>query len=153
MGLADDKKSAVFLVDADAVPSGDGTCSPSAEQCEQVTLKEGDLEFFELQSGTAGVVQYQLSLTTIKKVKASSTAVAAKARARESKAGREYIRNLVAEDPDVLSSWDYNKTLGVLIRKDPVASPDVANVPPAVADDVAGQAVQQTSTVLTVPGS
>jgi hypothetical protein len=151
LGLADDKKSAVFLVDGEAVPSGDGVCAPSAGQCQQVTLKAGDLEFFEMQSGTAGVVEYQLSLTSIKKVKASSTAVAAKARARESKAGREIIRQLVATDPSALATWDYSKSLGLLVRKDPLVTPDVANVPQTVADSAAGQPVDQTSTVLTLP--
>jgi hypothetical protein len=153
LGLADDKQSAIFLVDADADSEGDGKCMPSADQCEQISLKEGDLEFFELQSGTAGVVQYQLSLTSIKKVTAHSKAAAARARARESKAGREHLREVVADNPDVLSNWDYSRSLGLLVSKDPVASPDVANVPDTVADSAAGQAVDQTSTVLTVPGS
>ncbi|MCW2983303.1 MAG: hypothetical protein JWR63_873 [Conexibacter sp.] len=153
LGLAADQKSAIFLVDADAVPSGDGTCQPSDDECEQVQLKAGDVEFFDLQSGTAGVVQYQLTLDSIKKVTASSKATAAAAHARESKAGREYLRQLVADDPTALDSWDYSKSLGLLVRKDPVTTPDVANVPAAVADGASGQAVEQTSTVLTVPGS
>jgi hypothetical protein len=153
LGLADDQKSAIFLVDADAVPSGDGTCQPSEDQCEQVTLKAGDVEFFDLQSGTAGVVQYQLTLESIKKVTAAKAATAKAAHARESKAGREYLRQLVADNPSALDSWDYSRSLGLLIRKDPVATPDVANVPAAVADGASGQAVEQTSTVLTVPGS
>jgi len=151
LGLQDDKKHAVFLIDGEAVPSGDGHCDPSPEECEKLTMEPGDLEFFELQTGTAGVVEYQLELISIHKVKVSSKAVAAKARARESKAGREHLRELVAADPTALAGWDYSKNLGLLIRKDPVATPDVANVPQAVADDAAGQAVQQTSTVLTVP--
>ncbi|HWH92836.1 MAG TPA: hypothetical protein VNT03_03160, partial [Baekduia sp.] len=151
LGLQDDKQSAVFLVDADAVPSGDGKCLPSHDECEQIVLKEGDMEFFEMQSGTAGVVEYQLELTSIKKVTASSTAVAAAARARESKAGREYLRELVASDPGALQGWDYSKNLGLLVSTDPVITPDVANVPQTVADGAAGQAVEQTSTVLTVP--
>jgi hypothetical protein len=153
LGLADDQKSAIFLVDADAVPTGDGTCQPSPEECEQVELKAGDVEFFDLQSGTAGVVQYQLSLESIKKVSVASKATAAAAHARESKAGREYLRQLVAENPTALDDWDYSKSLGLLIRKDPVATPDVANVPSTVAGQASGQAVESTSTVLTVPGS
>src|SRR3954451_15238729 len=57
LGLQDDKKHAVFLINEGAAPSGDGHCLPSPQQCEQVTLGEGDIEFFELQSGTAGVVE------------------------------------------------------------------------------------------------
>jgi hypothetical protein len=147
LGLKSDGKSAVFLVDADAVPSGDGTCEPSPDSCEQVVLKVGDVEFFELQSGTAGVVQYQLQLKDIKTGKASTKASAARAHARESKAGREYIRQLVAENPTALDAWGFSSKLGVLISKDPV----VANVPADVADAAAGQEPVDTSTVLTVP--
>jgi hypothetical protein len=153
LGLTEDQKSAIFLVDADAVPNGDGVCKPSADQCEQIELTEGDVEFFDLQSGTAGVVQYQLTLDSIKKVAAGSKAQASAARARESKAGREYLRQLVAENPTALDDWDYSRSLGLLISKDPVVTPDVANVPAGVADTAAGQAVESTSTVLTVPGS
>jgi hypothetical protein len=151
LGLQDDKKHAVFLIDGEAVPSGDGHCEPSPQECEKLTMAVGDLEFFELQTGTAGVVQYQLELTSISKVKAKSKAVAAKAHARESKAGREHLRELVASDPNALEGWDFAKGVGLLVRKDPVVTPDVANVPDTVADDAAGQVVQQTSTVLTTP--
>jgi hypothetical protein len=153
LGLKDDLKTAIFLVDADAVPSGDGICQPSPEDCEQIELKKGDIEFFDLQSGTAGVVQYQLELTSISRQAAASKASASRAHARESKAGREYLRQLVADNPDALASWDYSKSLGLLVEKDPVAQPDVANVPAPVADAADGQAVEQTSTVLTVPAT
>jgi hypothetical protein len=149
LGLKDDGKSAVFLVDGDAVPSGDGTCEPSEEACEQVVLQKGDIEFFELQSGTAGVVQYQLEVKDISKHKAATVAAAARSHARESRAGREYIRELVAGDPTALDAWDYSSKLGLLVSKEP----EVANVPPAVADAAAGQTVQNTSTVLTVPAA
>jgi|GEM_PF-552994 len=151
LGLADDQKSAVFLINADAVPNGDGHCTPSPSDCQQITLKAGDTEFFDLQSGTAGVVQYQLDLKSIHKYKAATKASAAKAHARESKAGREALRQLVADDPTALSSWDYSKSLGLLVQKDPATTPDVANVPSSIADEAAGAAVGQTSTVLTVP--
>ena len=147
LGLKSDGKSAVFLVDADAVPSGDGACEPSPDSCEQVVLKKGDVEFFELQSGTAGVVQYQLELKDITTSKAATKASAARAHARESKAGREYIRQLVAQDPTALDAWDFSSKLGLLVSKEPV----VANVPADVADAAAGQAPVDTSTVLTVP--
>jgi hypothetical protein len=153
LGLQDDQKSAVFLINADAVPNGDGSCKPSRDDCQQIVLKAGDIEFFDLQSGTGGVVQYQLDLKSIKKYKAASKASAAKAHARESKAGREYLRQLVVDNPTALDTWDYSKNLGLLVQKDPETTPDVANVPDAVADTAAGTTVDQTSTVLTVPST
>lgn len=152
LGLADDGKSAIFLIDGAAEPSGDGKCTPSRDQCEQVALKAGDTEFLDLQSGTAGTVEYTLTVKSIKKA-TTSQAAAAKARARESKAGREVLRQLVSDDPALLDNWNYSRSLGLLISKDPQATPDVANVPAQVVGSADGQAVGSTSTVLTVPGS
>jgi hypothetical protein len=151
LGLKDDQKTAIFLVDAGAVPSGDGSCQPSRDNCEQIELKAGDTEFFDLQSGTAGLVQYQLDMVSIQKVKASTTAKAAQARARESRAGREYLRQVVADDPTALAAWNYSSKLGLLVEQDQTVVPDVANVPAGVAAAADGQAIEQTSTVLTVP--
>ena len=153
MGPADDKQGAVFVVNTPTVPTGDGKCQPSADDCQKVSLKTGDVEFFDMQGGTAGVVEYQLTLLSLKKVTAASAAKAAAARTREAKAGRDILRQLVADNPSALGNWNYSKSLGLLVRKDPETTPDVANVPSSVADKASGQAVQSTSTVLTVPGS
>lgn len=137
MGLSADKRSATFLINGDVVPSGDGHCTPSPTDCQQITLTRGDIEFFDMQSGTAGVVQYQLELLNIK----ATTTTAAKAqtaKARESKAGRDVIRQIVATDPDKLSSLTYNKSLGLLQRT--AAKP-------------AGEAVSKTNTVVSGSGS
>ena len=93
------------------------------------------MEFFELQSGTAGVVQYQLSSRT------SRSPRPPRRRPRPgptpaSPAGREYIRQLVADDPTALDAWDFSSKLGLLVAKEP----DVANVPADVADAADGQA-------------
>ncbi|WP_027008108.1 hypothetical protein [Conexibacter woesei] len=137
MGLSADKRSATFLINGDVVPSGDGHCTPSPTDCQQITLTRGDIEFFDMQSGTAGVVQYQLELLNIK----ATTTTAAKAqtaKARESKAGRDVIRQIVATDPDKLSSLTYNKSLGLLQR---------------TAVKPAGEAVSKTNTVVSGSGS
>lgn len=152
LGLADDGKSAIFLVDGSAEPSGDGKCTPSRDDCEQIALKVGDTEFLDLPSGTAGTVEYTLTIKSIKKA-TTTKATAAKARARESKAGREVLRQLVSDDPTLLDNWNYSRSLGLLVSKDPQSTPDVANVPSKVAGSADGQAVGSTSTVLTVPGS
>jgi hypothetical protein len=141
LGLSNDGKSAVFLVDGGAVPTGDGTCKPSSDQCEQILLKKGDVEFFEMQSGTAGVVQYQLELTSIAKSTAASKASAAKAHARESRAGREYLRQIVAENPSALAGWSFSTQLGLLVETAPATTADVANLPKDVAAMAAGQQV------------
>jgi hypothetical protein len=153
LGLQADQKHVVFLISADAEVEGDASCLPSKDDCQQIVLEAGDTEFLQLQSGTAGVVEYQLDLTSITKVKASTKASAAKAHTRESKAGRDYIRQLVADDPDALSAWTFSKGSGLLVQQDSATTPDVANVPENLAGAVTGQPVQQTATVLTVPST
>jgi hypothetical protein len=139
LGLKDDGKTAVFLISADAVPSGDGVCKPSADSCETVELKKGDIEFFDLQTGTAGVVQYQLELTSIDKGKAATKASAARAHTRESKAGREYLRAVMADQPDLLQGWDFSAKTGLLVDKTAdLASGDIAHLPPGLADAADG---------------
>jgi hypothetical protein len=90
-------------------------------------------------------------MVSIQKVKAPTTAKAAQARARESRAGREYLRQVVADDPTALAAWNYSSKLGLLVEQDQTVVPDVANVPAGVAAAADGQAIEQTSTVLTVP--
>lgn len=150
LGVTPDAKSAVFLVSSDAVPTGDGTCKPSKDACAQVVMQQHDLEYFELQSGTAGVVQYQLEITRIGKATAKTTAAAAKLRARESSAGRDYLRQVRAEDPSRLVGWSFSKETG-LLAETPDVNTAVANVPAAIARAAEGMAPQGTATVLTVP--
>jgi hypothetical protein len=121
MGVSDDGKSAVFLISNDSVPSGDGTCTPSADACETVTLKPGETEFFDLQNGTAGITEYELDVTKITKGKAKTSAEAAKAHTRESSAGREYLRTVIAADPKTMSDWQWDQDLGQLVSMAPAA--------------------------------
>jgi hypothetical protein len=111
LGVLKDGKTAVFLVSSDATATGDGSCKPRATNCETIQLKAGDTEFFDLSTGTAGVIQYQLDLLSVGKRDAASTAVAAKRRARESKAGRDILRAAVKQTD---LGFDYIPRLGVL---------------------------------------
>lgn len=150
LGVSEDKKSAVFLVSSDAEPTGDGTCRPSNDECSQVVMQEKDLEFFELQTATAGLVQYQLEVTAITKGKAKTSATAAKIRARESAAGRDYLREVMADTPERLDGWSFSKASGLLDYAG-AAREDVAHVPAAVARAASGESADEPATVLTVP--
>jgi hypothetical protein len=139
LGMKKDGETAVFLVSSDAVPSGDGKCRPSTRNCESLELQAGDTEHFDLQTGTAGVVQYRLDLRSVEKKTAASSARAAKAHARESRAGREWLRLTVAADPTFLAAWDYSKRLGVLVERTPdEQAADVAHLPEDVAQAAEG---------------
>lgn len=117
LGVSDDGKSATFMVTSEAEPSGDGKCAPTRDQCETLTLRPGDTEFFDMQSGTAGMVTYQLDLKKIRKVKVASTARAAVAHARESQAGRDALRSMLADDPELLDGWTFQPETGLLVAE------------------------------------
>lgn len=150
LGVTDDKKSAVFLVSSDADVTGDGTCKPSPEECAQVVLQDKDLEFFDVQTSTAGTVQYQLEITAITKGKAKTSATAAKLRVRESAAGRDVLREIMAFEPERLQGWSFSKSTG-LLGYDGDAAKDVAHLPAAVARAASGAPAEEPATVLTVP--
>jgi hypothetical protein len=66
-GLSKDGKSAVFMVDASAVATGDGECKPHPSNCETIRLRKGETEFFDVEDEEGNVVaQYQLDLVDIK---------------------------------------------------------------------------------------
>lgn len=111
LGVLKDGKTAVFLVSSDATATGDGACKPRASNCQTIQLKAGDTEFFDLSTGTAGVIQYQLDLLSVSRRTATSSAVASKRRARESKAGRAILRAAVKQTD---LGFDYIPRLGVL---------------------------------------
>ena len=48
LGVLDDKKTAVFLLDSGVIAQGDGTCKPSRTSCETIQIREGETEFFDV---------------------------------------------------------------------------------------------------------
>ena len=93
LGIRQNGKTAVFMVDANVVPRGDGTCRPSPVDCETIHLREGHTELFDV-TDEAGTVtaQYQLDLLDVKRRTTASAAKAMAFRARASKAGRKVLR-------------------------------------------------------------
>ena len=93
LGVSGDRKSALFLVDGRVEAQGDGSCKPSPVNCETISMREGDTEFFDV-VGEDGTVeaQYQLDLVDIKRGSTASASKAAAAKAKESPAGRRVLR-------------------------------------------------------------
>jgi hypothetical protein len=120
MGIMSDGRTAVFLVNADATPQGDATCKPKKTECTYVYLHEGDTEFFDVGSGSAGTVQYELKVLHVDARKTTSQAAAAQSYARESRAGREVLR---AESAS-LGYLHFSRYTGTLVPVDPSASGD-----------------------------
>ena len=78
VGLLEDEKTAVFLVDSTIQAVGDGECHPTPESCETVRMQEGDTMFFDVVdpgTGESGE-QYQLDLLDIYKKKGARSSKA-----------------------------------------------------------------------------
>lgn len=99
LGVTADKKRAVFMVDANVRPQGDGVCRPDPVACETIELAEGETEFFDVyaenEDGTLSeepAAQYQLDVLKIRRTTSAGTAKAAAARAKQAAAGRKLLR-------------------------------------------------------------
>jgi hypothetical protein len=93
LGPGKDAKTAVFMVDEGVEAQGDAVCRPSPRNCETIHMRVGDTEFLDVTDETGNVTaQYQLDLLNIKKSTTDDPAKAAKARAKESTAGRRVLR-------------------------------------------------------------
>jgi hypothetical protein len=112
LGVMDDGKTAVFLVDHGIAAIGDGECPPTPETCETIRLRAGDTEFLDVKDETGAVTaQYQLDLIKIHK---STTASAARAQA-SSKAGKRLLEARVASAGPTGYRW--NSAAGGLERR------------------------------------
>ena len=112
LGVLDDKKTAVFMLDSGVVAQGDGTCRPSRTTCETVQIREGETEFFDV-PGEDGVVsedgsgqQYELDVLKIRKTTTTDAKKAQRARAAVSPKGRMILRARVAGDGPLRYRYD-----------------------------------------------
>ena len=107
LGVLDDKKTAVFLLDSGVVAQGDGSCKPSRTTCETIHIREGETEFFDVTNpdGTVGS-QYQLDVIKIRKKTTTNAKQAKAAKARVSKAGRQIVRARIAGDGPLRYRYD-----------------------------------------------
>ncbi len=89
-GVTAGGKSATFTLVGEAILHGEGSCLPSATQCEAIDLQSGKAEQLEYLSSTGQVLSYELKVTSITSEKASTASVKY-ALHGESKAGRELL--------------------------------------------------------------
>jgi hypothetical protein len=113
LGLAKDGKTAVFMVDSNIEPQGDGSCEPSPANCETVHLRVGDTEFFDVKDEAGKTTaQYELDLIDVKRKTTASAAKAKAARAKYSKAGRRVLRARQAARGPL--RWTYDAKSGTV---------------------------------------
>ena len=115
MGVLADGETALFLVSSDAEATGDGTCKPTPENCERVEMQAGETEFFDVTTPDGAIVQYQLDLVRVSRVRSASAAVASAARTRESSDGRSILRQAVDTKQVDVADLAFSRELGVLV--------------------------------------
>ena len=113
LGLLDDNKTAVFLLDSGVIAQGDGTCKPTRTTCETIHIKAGETEFFDVPSEDGevteegeGGTQYQLDVVTIRKTSTTNAKKAKRSLARVSKSGHKILRARVAGDGPLRYHYD-----------------------------------------------
>lgn len=119
LGLLEDGKTAVFLLEEGVSADGDGTCSPSPENCQRVHLRQGETEFFtgEIEGeavddapATPQKVDFQLDILKLTTKTTSSASKARTARAAASSAGRRALRSRTGR----MGRLRYDRTSGML---------------------------------------
>jgi len=79
LGLEDDKKTAVFMLDSTIQAIGDGECHPTPENCETVRMQEGDTMFFDVVGeDSVSVGGFELTLLDINKKRTADAKKSAK---------------------------------------------------------------------------
>jgi hypothetical protein len=130
LGVLDDAKTAVFMISSDATATGDGTCKPRKTDCQTIEMQAGDTEFFDFGTGE-DVTQYQMDLLKVDEHTASTKAVAAKARTRQSTKGRATLELAKAAGIGTGAyRYDYDSKTGVLHRASSKAAAKAAKTHP-----------------------
>jgi hypothetical protein len=108
LGLTNDLKSAVFMVDNGVEALGDGRCDPTPEDCQTLTLRKGETEFF-----TRGDKQYELDLVGIYSKQTRDGAKAAAARTAIATNGRKVLRKMIGRT----NGWEYDARTGTVKKR------------------------------------
>jgi hypothetical protein len=121
LGVLEDKKTAVFMVDSGVIAQGDGTCRPSRTVCETIHIREGETEFLDVAgedgdvAGESTGAQYQLDVLKIRKTTTTKASKAKAAKARVSVKGRKILRARIAGDGPL--RYRYDKRSGRLEKR------------------------------------
>lgn len=92
LGMRRDHETAVFLVSTDVHVQGLGQCVPSQRECTAIELREGEAALLDFTDADGDVEQYELDLDRVTLHETTSRAVAQRAYARVSRAGKRLLR-------------------------------------------------------------
>jgi hypothetical protein len=113
------EKRAVFIVSSDAAPIGEGSCHPTAQDCETVELAKDQTVYFNYTKPDGAQSQYELQLAGIHKTEVKAQAKAAAAFARHSVAGAELLRDAATRNVRAAAgarAYRYLPGAGMLVR-------------------------------------
>jgi hypothetical protein len=113
------EKRAVFIVSSDATPVGEGSCHPTAQDCETVELAKDQTIYFNYTKPDGTLSQYELELAGIHKTEVKAEAKAAAAFARHSVAGAELLRDAATRNVRAAAgarAYRYLPGAGLLVR-------------------------------------
>lgn len=92
LGMRADRETAVFMVSTDVHAQGEGRCVPSRKLCEAIELTRGQIALLDWAEPDGSVTQYELDLVDVTLHQTTSKAVAGRAYARSSRAGRLLLK-------------------------------------------------------------
>lgn len=106
LGLSENRRSAVFLVDAAAEVIGDGECDPSPDNCQTLVLEPGETAFL-----ARGENEWQLDLIDITVSKTTDAAAARASRQAVAEGGRRALKRFKGT-----GGYRYSKATGTVRR-------------------------------------
>lgn len=112
LGLRDDNRTAVFMVEAGALARGDGRCVPSPSDCQTIEIKPGETEFIDIKRGGSSI-QYQLDYIKVRRKKATASQ-ARRAYSSEAAGGRDLLRSRLSR----VGRWRYDESTGRIKQAD-----------------------------------
>jgi len=113
------EQRAVFMVSSDAVPTGEGACHPTQQDCETIELAKGQTVFFDYTAPDGTPTQYELELAGIHETQIASAAKAQAAIARHSVVGQELLRDAATRNARATAgarAYRFIPATGLLVR-------------------------------------
>ena len=126
LGVAADRKHALFLLGPDATSTGEAGCLNI--DCRVISLKNGDTQIVDLQPAGAATIQFELKVMSVRRHELASASAAADERRLEHPDGRDVLRLLLKDraTADAMGQLAYDAHDGVMVKaKDgrPLAAP------------------------------
>ena len=113
LGVQSDRKTVVFLVSSLAAPAGQGKCTPSARQCEFLSMTAGQRELLLVRNASGGLNEYKLGVAAVHLVKTGSVTAARLSYTRESAAGNAIVAQALPYS-EGLQEMSYSANTGLL---------------------------------------